>query len=286
MSRKALLFYAMIIGILVNGCVTKTINSDGSIANKLDNKEKLSNTYTDLASEYLNHNSLNLALDRVNLAISTNAYNYRAYMVRGTIYQYLNKPIEANDDFRYSLKLKNDYPDTYVNYGNFLCSRHNYDEAFNNFAIAINNSSYLSPEIAYYNRGRCYFLQNSFESANKDLLRSINYKHVPEDSYILLSALNYKQNNVSLAKFYMDKFSGMQSAESLWLHIQILSTLINQSDDPKYNRKYASYINLLAQMLLNDFKNSVEAQQYIMLYGNVMPSESYDFDAKAYLNNY
>ncbi|MDD3267262.1 MAG: hypothetical protein PHC75_08820 [Burkholderiales bacterium] len=280
MRRYVLVFYLLIIGLFINGCVTKTISNDGIAVNKSDNSRKLSDTYTDLASEYLNHDAFHLALDRVNLAISINANNYRAYMVRGMIYQYLNKPNEANIDFITSLKLNSSYPDTYVNYGNFLCSIHNYEKAFTNFERAIDNSEYLSPEIAYYNRGKCYFLQGSFESANRDLLKSISYKHVPNNSYILLAELNYKQKKYTLAKFYIEQYPGDQSAASLWIHILILDALIDNSNNPANNRKYSSYINLLAQILLNDFKNSSEAEQYIMLYGNVMPNENPSYDTK------
>lgn len=253
--------------IVSSGCVTKIVNSDGSVQPVVIDKEKLSDTYVNLALEYQKHNAPQVALDRINLAVSTNTSNERAYMVRGIIYSQLNKPDAAEEDFKYAIKLKKDYPDAHVNYASFLCEQKRYDEAMTQFGVALNDPLYFTPEIGYYNRGKCYYQQKNYTAANADFMQSLTFKNPPPDSYIALARLQYEQKNYLVAKYYIDKYSASQTPESLWLHIQILQTILDTGSDPARTREYSSYRNTLQKVLIDDYGNSSEAQKCLLQYG-------------------
>lgn len=257
----------LIVAGLITGCVTKVVNSDGSLQPTVIDKEKLSDTYVNLALEYQKHNAPQVALDRVNLAVDANSNNARAFMVRAMIYQQLNKPNAAEDDFKKSISLRKEYPDAYVNYASFLCSQKRYDEAMDKFAIALNDPLYFTPEIGYYNRGQCYNKQKLYTEANADFMQSLMYKNAPADSFLALARLQYEQKNYLLAKYYIDKYNDTQTPESLWLHIQILQALLDNGTDVVRNREYTSYRNTIAKVLVDNYGNSPEAQQCILKYG-------------------
>lgn len=265
--------------LLLVGCANKVTNNTTKANATTDNK-KLSDNYVNSALEYLNHNALHVALDNANSAISANHDNARAYMVRGVIYQQLNESMNAESNFKQSLKLNNSSPYAHVNYANFLCSQKRYDEAFISFNSAINNPSYLNPEIGYYNRGKCYFQNNELDLANEDLLKSISYNHIPQDSYVLLAHINYDQYKYKEAELYIDKYTGTQSAVVLWLHIKILHSLIEITQDVNKKHEYVNNEKSLAKILLDDFPNSTEAKQYVELYGKTNSSVGINLDAK------
>lgn len=267
--------FILVLGIS-SGCVTKTINSDGTVQNNIVDSSKLSETYVDLAIEYQKHSAPQVALDRVNLAITTLPSNSRAYMVRGMIYQQLNKPENAEEDYKHALSLKDGYSEAYVNYAVFLCDQKRYSDANDNFALALNNPLYFTPEIGYYSRGNCYYKQNNLVDANADYLRSLTFRNIPQDSYIALAKLQFDQNNAQLANFYIIKFSGSQTPQIMWLHIQILQRMIDEGVNGTRLNEFSSYRSTIGTVLVSNYSNSSEAQQYLLKYGtNNLRSSSY-----------
>ncbi|MEN9946096.1 MAG: hypothetical protein RLZZ293_482, partial [Pseudomonadota bacterium] len=266
MWRNGLKIYCILL--LLNGCVTKVINSDGTTQNTTVDKVKLADTYIDLAIAYQQHGAPQVALDRANLAIKTNSNSPKAYMIRAMIDQQLGQTDDAEQDFKQAINLDKNYPEAYVNYAVFLCDQKRYSEAMANFNRALTNPLYYTPEIGLYSRGNCYFQQQQLESANRDYLNALNYKNPPADVFIALAKLHLTNNNYGLANYYINLYTGNQTASSLWLHIQILQGLIKQTNNSTKIREYSSYSNTLGQLLIKNYANSPEAQQYLTKYNN------------------
>jgi type IV pilus assembly protein PilF len=261
--------------LLLSACVTRTINSDGSIQSTVIDKNKLSDTYIDLAIEYQQHNAPQVALERANLAVSTKDDNPKAYMIRAMIYQQLGQYDKAEQDFKKALWLDSKYSEDNVNYAVFLCDQKRYSEALYNFSQALDNPLYYTPEIGYYSRGNCYAKQDSFESANRDYLAALNYKSPPQDTYIALSRLQFNHQNYQLANYYLNRYSSSQTPETMWLHIQILQAMIDQGVSTTKYREYNSYRKTLGQLLIKNYGDTKEAQQYLLQYdasGAPLPS--------------
>jgi type IV pilus assembly protein PilF len=261
--------------LLLNACVTKTINSDGSVQSTVIDKNKLSDTYIDLAIEYQQHNAPQVALERANLAVSTKDDNPKAYMIRAMIYQQLAQYDKAEHDFKKALWLDDKYSEDNVNYAVFLCDQKRYPEALYNFSQALDNPLYYTPEVGYYSRGKCYAKQGSFESANKDYLTALNYKSPPQDTYIALAKLHFNHQNYQLANYYLNRYTSSQTPETMWLHIQILQALIDQGVSAAKYREYNSYRKTLGQLLVKNYGDTAEAQQYLLQYdasGSPLPS--------------
>lgn len=267
MGTKNIIMGFVVCGSVLVGCVTKVYNSDGTVQTKVVDKQKLSDTYVNLALEYQKHDAPQIAMDRVNLAIATNSSNSRAYMVRGLIYAQLNKPDMAEDNFKKAIKINSNDPDSYINYAVFLCGQKRYLDAEKNFITALNNPLYFTPEVGYYNRGKCYYQQGNYTLANADYMQVLTYKNVLPETYVALAQLHLNQTRYQLAKYYIDRYSGMQTPETLWLHIQILQSLIDSGTDNIHSRENTSYRDTLAMVLVDDYPNSPEAQKSILRYG-------------------
>lgn len=246
----------------ISACSTTTINSDGSVYNKTLDNAKLSKAYTDLAVEYQQRDVPQIALERINLAITTDPNNIKAYMVRGMIYHQLDNDRAAEKDFKYTLNTKPDYAEAQVNYAVFLCDKGRYAEAANYFAQALNEKLYHTPELVYYNRGNCNYLQNKYSLANSDYLLALKGKNPPSETYLALAKLQYAQKNYSLARSYWTKFAGATTPSSLSLGIEILQSLISQTTKPELRKQYKDNRNKLISQLIEDYPNSDEAKRY------------------------
>lgn len=257
------LLAAMIISlILITGCVTKVINSDGSVQSTTVDNKKLSETYVDLAIEYQGHDAPQVALERVNLAISTNPKNPRAYMVRAMIYEAIGKANLAEDDFKEALDLNNKYSEAYVNYAVFLCKQKRYKEAENKFMIALDNPLYVTPEVGYYNRGNCFYQENKIESARMDYLKALTFRNAPQDTYIMLANLEYSAGNAQIAYDYINKFTGTQTPATLLLQIKILDALIHSEVNKAKLEEYTNNRKTLLNFLIKYYGNIPEVRQY------------------------
>lgn len=259
-------------GLFVTACVTSTINSDGTVQKQTVDKVKLSETYVDLAIEYQQRGAPQVALDRINLAIQANPDSPKAYMIRAMIYQNLNQIKDAEKDFKKAIRLDNSYSEAYVNYAVFLCDQKRFDEAIKNFDTALENPLYFTPEVAYYSKGVCYYNNKQLESANADYLRALTYRNPPQNTYVALARLQLDKKNYTLAKYYINKFSGSQTPDIMWLHIQILQSLLDTTNNPRERKEYTSYRDTIGKLLVTNYGDSNAAQQYILKYGGATQS--------------
>ena len=198
-------------------------------------------------------------------------------MIRAMIYQQLAQYDKAEHDFKKALWLDDKYSEDNVNYAVFLCDQKRYPEALYNFSQALDNPLYYTPEVGYYSRGKCYAKQGSFESANKDYLTALNYKSPPQDTYIALAKLHFNHQNYQLANYYLNRYTSSQTPETMWLHIQILQALIDQGVSAAKYREYNSYRKTLGQLLVKNYGDTAEAQQYLLQYdasGSPLPSRT------------
>ena len=264
----------LVLPVAVLSCVSSTINSDGTVQKNTVDATKLSDTYVDLAIEYQQRGAPQIALDRVNLAISTNSDSAKAYMIRAMIYQNLNQYKDAEKDFKKAIRLGDNYSEAYVNYAVFLCDQGRFTDALKNFDNALSNPLYYTPEVAYYSRGNCYYKNNGLESANADYLRSLGYRNPPQDVYIAIAKLQLDKKNYQLANYYINKFGGSQTPDTLWLHIQILQFLIDQTNSAKERKEYTSYRDTIGKLLISNYGDSYAAQQYILRYNGGKPQQT------------
>lgn len=266
--RMLPIVFLFVLGFIVTSCVTSTVNSDGTVQKNTIDKVKLADTYIDLAVEYQQHGAPQVALDRVNLAIKSNPDSAKAYMIRAMIYQSLGQLKDAEKDFKKSINIDDNYSEAYVNYAVFLCEQKRFDDALNNFNTALANPLYYTPEIAYYSRGICYYRNSMLESANADYLRSLSYRSPPQDVYIALAKLQLDKKNYQLANYYINKFNGSQTPDTMWLHVQILQYLIDGTNNARERKEYTSYRDTIGKLLVTNYGDSTATQQYLLKYGS------------------
>ena len=252
--------------VLASACVTNTVNLDGSRQNTPVNLSKLANTYIELAIQYQQHGAPQVALERANLALKVEPDNPRAAMIRAMILQQLAQLSAAELDFKQSIRLDATYSEAHVNYAVFLCAEQRYPEAVAHFSAALSSPLYYTPEVAYFSRGNCALNQGDLAAANQDFLMAMSYRNVPPATFIAMARLQYLQKNYTVANHYINKFSLAQTPASYWLHIQILQGLIDQSTSSSAALSAANFRDKLGSLLLKNYGETPEAQQYLLKY--------------------
>lgn len=203
-----------------------------------------------LGVEYMRVGSYEKALDRLERARQIDPGYYETYNMLGMLYQQLGEMDDADRSFRKALSLNSNDPSTLNNYGQLMFTMKQYDRAIELFMRAASNPLYETPEIAYYNAGRCAQAKNDLTAAEKYYRRALELNKTMSEALIRMSELSYENKNYLSARGYLERYleNARHTAKSLWLGIQIEQKLGDTDAVSSY-----------ALLLRNTFPDSKEA---------------------------
>ena len=113
------------------------------------------------------------ALAKFNKAVKADPKYAITYNMLGVLYQQLDDPVEAENNFKESLKLAPEDPSALNNYGQFLCKQDRQTEAEEHFLAAAGNPFNTTPELAYTNAGSCAYIHKQTDVAIKYFQKSL-----------------------------------------------------------------------------------------------------------------
>ena len=108
-----------------------------------------------LGAEYLKQNRLTLAHEKLTKALQQNPHSFRVNHYYALLQEKLGANTVAQQHFQKALTMRPNNPELHNNYGSFLCKRGHYNKALLQFAQAIKDPLYKTPEFAYTNAGVC-----------------------------------------------------------------------------------------------------------------------------------
>lgn len=203
-----------------------------------------------LGVEYMRVGSYEKALDRLERARKMDPGYYETYNMLGMLYQQLGELNDADSSFRKALSLNNSDPSTQNNYGQLLFAMKQYDKAIELFMRAASNPLYETPEIAFYNAGRCAQAKKDLASAEQYYRRALELRPTLPEALIRMSELSFENKKYLSARGYLERYleNSKHTAKSLWLGIQIEQKLGDHDAVSSY-----------ALLLRNTFPDSKEA---------------------------
>jgi len=245
----AIVLLALLSACQAPGGVREDSNDD--VATEVRSTNKLAEINTQLGVEYMKEGNFETALKKLQKAIDIDSNYPRAYDVLGLLYTRLGQAKDAEQNFKHALELAPKDSSILNNYGQFLCSQGNATQGQELFARALKNPLYTTPEFAYMNAATCAAEVQHDTKAAKEFLRQAlekNPKMAP--ALFRMSKVNFEAQDYVSAKAYYERFTQVaeQSAESLWLGIQIEQKLGDQQSSDNY-----------ATMLRGKFPDSAEA---------------------------
>lgn len=237
----------LITNIFISGCTS------GSSTTPAREKNSTAAEYNaKLGAEYIHKNRLTLANEKLTKALSQNPRSENANHYYALLQEKLGSNAIALKHFKRALKISKKSPDLHNNYGSFLCKMGQYEQAIPEFALAIQNPLYKTPEFAYTNAGVCLEKSDSKENIGTYFRKALEINPTFPSALYQMAKLNWKQGNVAKAQAFLFRFNDVskQTPESLFLCKEINEKLDNNVQAEK-----------CFSQLLTHFPSSKEAKE-------------------------
>lgn len=215
-------------------------------------KEAAADTYAKLGTEYLRMGQMNVALEKLRLAITLDENNIEAHDSIAVLYEQIKEYPKARQHFETALELKPDSAATLNNYGRFLCDRGEYEEAFEHLQKAMEMPLNNNKWYAFTNAGRCELMRGDQNKAEQYFRQALEYQANYAPALLELQRISYRNGNYMSAKAFLQRYLEVaeHTPSTLWVGIQTELALGNRDLALQYRR-----------LLLEKFANSNEAKQ-------------------------
>lgn len=151
------LVLAGVAALALSGCVTTGGSvGDGAIERSVGQNREAAKVNTELAAGYMQEGQIKVAVEKVRRAIAFDDGYGPAHHVHALLMARLGEEEKARESFARAVRLVPDNSDLANNYGGFLCSQGDYEQAQAMFRRAYSDPLYETPEYALVNSGRCY----------------------------------------------------------------------------------------------------------------------------------
>ncbi|MFA7522308.1 MAG: type IV pilus biogenesis/stability protein PilW [Halothiobacillaceae bacterium] len=155
MTWRGLLLYG-VIALALTGCATIDGTGDGAIERGYGPNREAAKVNTELAAGYMREGQIKVSVEKAERAIAFDDSYAPAQHVYALLMAQLGEDDKARRAFARAVRLDGDNPDLANNYGGFLCSQGDYDQAQAMFHRAYSDPLYQTPGFALVNSGRCY----------------------------------------------------------------------------------------------------------------------------------
>jgi type IV pilus assembly protein PilF len=232
--------------VLASACVS-TQESKKSVSNK----EKAALNLK-MGGRYLEMNMLEIAKEKIELAISQDSKNAKAYNVLGVLYERLKQYDMAGEQYKKAIKLDDNNASIQNNYGRFLCEKDDYQAGVallkKAIAMPFNNRKWF----AYTNIGRCELGKGDQMVAEKNFRQALKENKSYSPALSEMQKISYKAKKYMSARAFLERYLSVtrHSAETLWYAVQTERALGNKAMSEKYR-----------DQLLMKFPTSKESEQ-------------------------
>jgi type IV pilus assembly protein PilF len=223
----------------LNGCAQNPSTSNNSpydqqaIGRETGDVES-ARVHTELGAEYFRLKRYEVALEEFNTAIERSPSYALAYNGLGLVYATLGEKARAEEAFKRSIQLQPSNSESHNNYGRFLCDQGKFEASQNEFALAVKNPLYKTPQVALYNAGVCAMRAQQNKQAENFFFQALQVDPLSHASAYQLANLQFSRGEPALAlNTLQNSVNVAPTPESLFLAVRICRAL-HMSDDATY----------------------------------------------------
>lgn len=251
----------LLVALVITGCVTTT---DSRFTREADRQKALTN-YVQLATAYIGQGNIERARHHLDRALEIDPDSSRALAAYGLIYNRDGDVELAEKSFRKAVSNDSSYTRGRVYYGAFLYSQGQLEESRDQFLAASRDTDYEDRGSVFYNLGMIQERLGLQADAIVSYRRATELTRGDVRSLLSLSRAMVEAGDIDGAARHYDRLTLMMqrnerlqhSPESLFTGIRIARHLGNRNQEAS-----------LALQLKNNFRESVEYQQYRALISN------------------
>lgn len=233
--------------LLLAGCGS-TPSRDGA------DPKQAAETNAELGLGYMMQGNHELAMEKLKRALDQDSDNVHANHYMAELQSRLGRFDEADKYFRRALRYADGDAGLYNNYGVFLCSRGQYDDAEKQLLKALDNPVYAGRADTMENVGLCMLGKPDLKRSEEYLRKALATDPRRPKSLLGMAKIMFEQGNYLSTRAYLQRYLdvGRHTPETLWLGIRT-ERILGDRD------ALASY----GLLLRNTFPDSQEAGLYL-----------------------
>jgi len=245
-----------VFGLVLSGCVT-TIEGGGQKADP----QKALESHVQLGLNYLRIRNRDSARLHLNKALEIDKKSAPANDGIALLYQLEGENELAEKHFKIALKTDNTYSRAHNNYGIFLYQHERYEEAYDQFVDASEDTNYSARPAALVNLGRVANQLGREDKAEAAFRQALNLEPTQTAAMAELAEIAFNKQDYAEAKRLIDLYGKItqQSAQTLWLGIRLERIFGNRNQEASYAMQLKSLHPYSKEYL--EYKQSTTADE-------------------------
>ncbi len=237
----------LMLSLLLVGCASS------SAGDKVDPKQ-VAEANAELGLQYMLNGQYEVAMEKLKRALEHDDDNVKANHYLAELYNRVGQYDLADKHYRRAVRLANNDPALNNNYGVFLCSRKEFDEAEEQFLEALEDPVYRGRLDTMENLGICMLDKPELKKADEYLRKVLALDARRPKSLLGMARLNFLRANYLSTRAYLQRYLEVErhTPETLWLGIRTERILGDRN-------ALASY----GMLLRNNFPNAEETRLYL-----------------------
>ncbi len=216
--------------LVLTGCVSQQQTQKDQ-----ENIRARARAHTDLGAAYYQQNKLDVALEEFSLAADIDPTFGFAFNGLGLVNAALKQDEVASQNFKKAIALEPTNSEAHNNYGNFLCARGRYNEAVDEYLLAVKNPLYSTPAAAYTNAGICSVRKKDTRNAEIYFGKALEIEPLSNLAAFQLASLQFQRNEAALAyKTIENLLVNNPSADVLLLAVKLANKINLKDAEKKY----------------------------------------------------
>ncbi len=234
--EKTKLGFVLVLIFALTACQQGGVRED-DLGGSGDDASGGADIYIKLAVAYMGAGEYGLALEKIKKGVALAPNNGNAHYVLASIYQRLGETKFAREHFLRALKIQPRDPDTRNAYGAFLCEQQNFEEADEQYLMALENPLYRTPEVALTNAGICAERSGNKAKAEDYYRRALQRNNRLPLALMKMAQLTYDAGEPLSTRAYLQRFHQVvgHTPASLLLAIKTERTLGDKNAAASYS---------------------------------------------------
>lgn len=177
----------------------------------------------ELGLGYMQQGDYKRAMEKLEISLGYNPEYEKAHHYIAELYRRLGEYERADEHYLKAIDLAPQDSGLHNNYGAFLCEQKRFKQAEEQFLLAVNDPLFDGRVSAYENLGLCAADAGEMVKSEAYLRKALSSNPKLPKSLFRMAGLNFAKGDFLRARAYLQRYEevGRQSAESLWLGVQV-----------------------------------------------------------------
>ena len=239
----ALVLAAVLVGCAANNGSGVDPRRSGSAVDRVS-PVRAAEVNTRLGVGYLERGELQVAMQKLEQAVSQDPEHVPAQLALGIVYQSIDRNEKALEHLRTAVRLAPDDGGAHNSYAALLCQVGRYAEADRHFRAALDDPFYATPGVALANAGSCARRDGRMEDAEGYLREALEYDPRNRTALFNLARLSFDRGEPLRARAFLQRLeaSGGLGVRALLLAVQVERELGSEREAQRYadalNKQY------------------------------------------------